>query len=166
MKINIHTKRGLVLWLIALILFGVASVIGYTQGDNVVLHVANRFHEVRSAQFVEEKNYTKAIKEYKAWLWLDPTNVERTLALTELHLLQGEPFEAWNRLSPLIDSMEQDDYDLCRMMTKVRMAQGKADALEWAQRTLAVASDAQLAEAKQLLLDTQAALNGANPSKE
>jgi hypothetical protein len=166
MKMNVHTKRGLVLWLIALVIFGVASAVGYTQGNAVVLHVANRFHAVRCAEYVAEKNYGKAIKEYKAWLWLDPTHVERTLTLTELHLLQHEPFEAWNRLTPLIEAMDEDDFDLCRMMTKVRMAQGNADAVAWAQRTLAMASEGQQAEVKQLVLDAQARLKGVESSQK
>ena len=151
MKLNPYTKRGMVVWLIALVIFALASVFGYSQGTDIVLSVADNFHKTRSEERIQQKNYVKAIEEYKAWLWLDPENDERTMKLVELHLLNKQPFEAYDRIEPLVESMQEDEYALCRLMTMIRLAEHKPEALKWAQRTLAVANESQQAEAKRLL---------------
>ncbi len=151
MNLHTHTKRGLGFWLIALILFGIVSMVGSTKGNDIVLHVANRFHEVRCAKWLDQNNIPKAIEEYKAWLWLDEDNVQRSVKLVELHLMQKQVFEANNRLAPLLDKMTKDEYVLCYWMAKVRNAQGKSDAVSWAKRAQAVASEQQQDEVNNLL---------------
>lgn len=151
MKLHTDTKRGLVVWLIALLLFGLVSLVGQSKGNDIVLHVANRFHEVRCAKWIDQKNFPKAIAEYKAWLWLDDDNIPRSVKLVELHLMQKQTFEAHNRLAPLVELMGKDDYTLCYWMAKVHSAQGKSDAVSWAKRAQAVASAEKLDEVNTLL---------------
>lgn len=150
---NLHptTKRGILLGLIALAIFGTASAFGRAKGSDIILEVANQFHAARCVQWRNENNTPKLIEEYKAWLWLDPNHLERSATLAELHLQQDQPFEAYNRIVPLLESMENDNYTLCRLMTLIRTAQHDPEALDWAKRTLAVANDTQKEHAQSLL---------------
>lgn len=161
MKMKSTTKRGIVLWLIMLAIFAMTSAFVRAKGSDIVLSVANQFHEARCAEWSAKNNIPKQIEEYKAWLWLDPDNIPRSAKLVELHLLNNEVFEAENRVTSLIAAMETDDYTLCRLMTLIRTAQHNPEALEWGQRMLAAASDAQKAEAMKLIKDTQQRLNTA-----
>ena len=161
MKMKPATKRGIVLWLIVLAIFAMASGVGRAKGSEIVLNVANQFHEARCEKWREENNIPKQIEEYKAWLWLDPDNIPRSAKLVELHLINNEIFEAYNRVSPLVEKMDADDYTLCRLMTQIRTAQHNPEALEWGQRMLAVASDGQKAEARKIMKNTQQTSNTA-----
>ena len=166
MNMKSTTKRGLIVWLVVMVLFGVASGFGRARGSDIVLNVADRFHEARCAKWNNEKNIPRQIEEYKAWLWLDPYNIPRSAKLVELHLQQGEVFEAYNRVSPLIEKMDKDEYILCRLMTMIRTAQQNPEALDWGRRMLAVANESQQAEATGLLHTARQQLKTAGETKQ
>lgn len=129
------------LWGAAVLFFLMVSALCYYFGPGIIHEIAVRFHQNRIDSALSEGDHALALNESKAWYWIEPENPNALANLVTMELVVGDWLAAEDSLAESRDAMISDQYEICRLMAFILAEAKDDDAVSWAKRAAATATD-------------------------